>query len=119
MQNRCSTVGFDSKPDGTILGQKVTPLQRVGVYVPGGKAVYPSSVLMNIVPAKVAGVDEIIMVTPPGKDGKVNPATLVAAKEAGVDAVYKWAVHRQSQHLLMEPRASRKWIRSWDRAISM
>ena len=80
---------FDSKPDGTILGQKVTPLQRVGVYVPGGKAVYPSSVLMNIVPAKVAGVDEIIMVTPPGKDGKVNPATLVAAKEAGVDAVYK------------------------------
>ena len=80
---------FDSKPDGTILGQKVTPLQKVGVYVPGGKAVYPSSVLMNIVPAKVAGVDEIIMVTPPGKDGKVNPATLVAAKEAGVDAVYK------------------------------
>ena len=67
----------------------MTPLQRVGVYVPGGKAVYPSSVLMNIVPAKVAGVDEIIMVTPPGKDGKVNPATLVAAKEAGVDAVYK------------------------------
>ena len=62
---------FDSKPDGTILGQKVTPLHRVGVYVPGGKAVYPSSVLMNIVPAKVAGVDEIIMVTPPGKDGKV------------------------------------------------
>ena len=83
------TSWFDSKPDGTILGQKVTPLQRVGVYVPGGKAVYPSSVLMNIVPAKVAGVDEIIMVTPPGKDGKVNPATLVAAKEAGVDAVYK------------------------------
>lgn len=80
---------FDSKPNGTILGQKVTPLQRVGVYVPGGKAVYPSSVLMNIVPAKVAGVDEIIMVTPPGKDGCVNPATLVAAKEAGVDVVYK------------------------------
>ena len=80
---------FDSKPDGTILGQKVTALQRVGVYVPGGKAVYPSSVLMNIMPAKVAGVEEIIMVTPPGKDGKVNPATLVAAKEAGVDAIYK------------------------------
>ena len=67
----------------------MTPLQRVGVDVPGGKAVYPSSVLMNIVPAKVAGVDEIIMVTPPGKDGCVNPATLVAAKEAGVDVVYK------------------------------
>ena len=80
---------FDSKPDGTILGQKVTALQRVGVYVPGGKAVYPSSVLMNIMPAKVAGVEEIIMVTPPGKDGKVNPTTLVAAKEAGATAVYK------------------------------
>lgn len=80
---------FDSRPDGSILGQKVTPLQRVGVYVPGGKAVYPSSVLMNVMPAKVAGVDEIIMVTPPGKDGKVNPTTLVAAKEAGVDMVYK------------------------------
>lgn len=80
---------FDSKPDGTILGQKVTPLQRVGVYVPGGKAVYPSSVLMNVMPAKVAGVDEIIMVTPPGKTGKVNPNTLVAAKEAGVDKIYK------------------------------
>ena len=80
---------FDSKPDGTILGQKVTPLQRVGVYVPGGKAVYPSSVLMNVMPAKVAGVDEIIMVTPPGKEGKISPNTLVAAKEAGVDKIYK------------------------------
>lgn len=80
---------FDSKPNGTMLGQKVTPLHRVGVYVPGGKAVYPSSVLMNILPAKVAGVDEIVMTTPPGKDGKVNPNTLVAAKEAGVDIVYK------------------------------
>lgn len=72
-----------------MLGQKVTPLKRVGVYVPGGKAVYPSSVLMNIVPAKVAGVDQIIMTTPPGKDGKVCPTTLVAAKEAGADKVYK------------------------------
>lgn len=80
---------FDSKPDGTILGQKVTPLHRVGVYVPGGKAVYPSSVLMNMVPAKVAGVDEIVMVTPPGKDGKVTPNTLVAAHEAGADVIYK------------------------------
>ena len=80
---------FDSKPDGTMLGQKVTALARVGVYVPGGKAVYPSSVLMNIIPAKVAGVDEVVMVTPPGKDGKVNPNTLVAAKEAGVDVIYK------------------------------
>ncbi len=80
---------FDSKPDGTMLGQKVTALQRVGVYVPGGKAVYPSSVLMNVIPAKVAGVEEIVMVTPPGKDGKINPNTLVAANEAGVDVVYK------------------------------
>lgn len=80
---------FDSKPDGTILGQKITPLHRVGVYVPGGKAVYPSSVLMNVMPAKVAGVDEIIMVTPPGKNGKVSPNTLVAAKETGVDKIYK------------------------------
>ncbi|MDE5780703.1 MAG: histidinol dehydrogenase [Lachnospiraceae bacterium] len=80
---------FDSKPDGSILGQKVTPLEKAGVYVPGGKAAYPSSVLMNIIPAKVAGVDKIIMVTPPGKDGKVNAGTLVAANEAGVDIVYK------------------------------
>ena len=80
---------FDSRPDGTILGQKVTPLKRVGVYVPGGKAVYPSSVLMNIVPAKVAGVEEIVMVTPPGPDGKVAPNTLVAAREAGADVIYK------------------------------
>ena len=80
---------FDSKPDGTILGQKVTALHRVGVYVPGGKAAYPSSVLMNVMPAKVAGVDEIVMTTPPGKAGKVTPTTLVAAKEAGVDVIYK------------------------------
>ena len=80
---------FDSKPDGTMLGQKVTALSRVGVYVPGGKAAYPSSVLMNVIPAKVAGVEEIIMCTPPGKDGKVYPTTLVAAKEAGVDVIYK------------------------------
>lgn len=80
---------FDSKPDGTILGQKVTALARVGVYVPGGKAAYPSSVLMNVMPAKVAGVEQIIMCTPPGNDGKVYPTTLVAAKEAGVDVIYK------------------------------
>lgn len=80
---------FDSQPNGIILGQKVTPLETVGVYVPGGKAVYPSSVLMNIIPAKVAGVSRIIMTTPPGKDGKVNPNTLVAAHEAGADEIYK------------------------------
>lgn len=80
---------FKSTPQGTMLGQKVTPLEKVGVYVPGGKAVYPSSVLMNIMPAKVAGVDKIIMTTPCNAEGKVNPAVLVAAKEAGADEVYK------------------------------
>lgn len=80
---------FTSGTNGTMLGQKVTPLNRVGVYVPGGKAVYPSSVLMNIVPAKVAGVPHIVMTTPPGKDGKVCASTLVAAKEAGADEIYK------------------------------
>ena len=80
---------FDAKPDGTILGQKITPMQNVGVYVPGGKAAYPSTTLMNVVPAKVAGVPNIIMTTPAGADGKVNPATLVAADIAGVDAIYK------------------------------
>ncbi len=80
---------FDSKPDGTILGQKITALESVGVYVPGGKAAYPSSVLMNIIPAEVAGVERIVMVTPPGRDGKVNPVTLTAAHLAGATEVYK------------------------------
>lgn len=80
---------FDSRPDGVMLGQKVTALARVGVYVPGGKAAYPSSVLMNVIPAKVAGVEKIIMATPCNKEGKVNPATLVAADLAGVDEIYK------------------------------
>ena len=80
---------FDTTTDGTILGQKVTPLESTGVYVPGRKTAYPSSVLMNVIPAKVAGVEKIVMVTPPGKDGKVNPGTLVAANEAGADEIYK------------------------------
>lgn len=80
---------FTSTEEGTMLGQKVTPLNRVGVYVPGGKAVYPSSVLMNVVPAKVAGVPHIVMTTPPDKNGKIEPSTLVAAKEAGADEIYK------------------------------
>ena len=83
------TSWFDAKPDGTILGMKITALEKVGVYVPGGKAAYPSSVLMNVVPAKVAGVDQVIMTTPPGADGTVNPGTLVAADIAGVDVIYK------------------------------
>lgn len=80
---------FDSKEDGTILGMKITPIAKAGVYVPGGKAAYPSSVLMNVIPAKVAGVSEIVMTTPPGADGKVNPGTLVAADIAGVNTIYK------------------------------
>lgn len=80
---------FDAKEDGTILGQKITPIDKVGVYVPGGKAVYPSSTLMNVIPARVAGVKSLVMTTPPGPDGKVNPGILVAAKIAGVDKIYK------------------------------
>jgi len=88
-EKQLRTSWFDAKPDGTILGQKITPIARAGVYVPGGKAAYPSSVLMNVIPARVAGVPEIIMLTPPGKDGKVNPGTLAAADIAGVDRIYK------------------------------
>ncbi|MED9903005.1 MAG: histidinol dehydrogenase [Lachnospiraceae bacterium] len=80
---------FDTKPDGTILGQRMTPIERAGVYVPGGKAAYPSSVLMNIIPAKVAGVEQIIMTTPCNSEGKVNPGTLVAADIAGADVIFK------------------------------
>lgn len=80
---------FDSEPSGILLGQKVTPIASVGVYVPGGKAAYPSSVLMNVLPAKVAGVERIVMVTPPGADGTVYEGTLVAAHEAGVTEIYK------------------------------
>ena len=80
---------FDASKEGIILGQKITPIQKVGVYVPGGKAAYPSTVLMDVIPAKIAGVTRLVMVTPPDKDGNVNPGTLVAAKEAGVTEVYK------------------------------
>ena len=80
---------IDTKEDGSILGQRILPIEISGVYVPGGKAAYPSSVLMNVIPAKVAGVERIVMCTPPGKDGKVNPGTLVAADIAGVTESYK------------------------------
>ena len=88
-ENQLRNSWFDPKPDGTILGMKILPIAIAGVYVPGGKAAYPSSVLMNVLPAKVAGVERIIMTTPPGADGKVNPGTLVAAHIAGVDEIYK------------------------------
>ena len=81
--------GFEIKGDGFILGQKVTPLESAGLYVPGGKAAYPSTVLMNAVPAKIAGVNRIVMVTPPLQNGKIKPEVLVAAKIAGVSEVYK------------------------------
>lgn len=88
-EKQLRTSWFDSKPDGTILGQRMIPISRAGVYVPGGKAAYPSSVLMNVIPAKVAGVEQIIMTTPCNSEGKVNAGTLVAADIAGVDAIYK------------------------------
>ena len=88
-QKQLQNSWFTTTTEGTLLGQKVTPLSRVGVYVPGGKAVYPSSVLMNIVPAKVAGVPEIVMTTPPDREGHVCASTLVAAREAGADVIYK------------------------------
>ena len=80
---------IDTRPDGSLLGQRILPLATSGVYVPGGKAAYPSSVLMNVIPARVAGVKKIVMTTPASADGKVNPGTLVAAKIAGVDEIYK------------------------------
>ena len=81
--------GFQMEKDGIILGQKVTPIENVGIYVPGGTAAYPSTVLMDSIPAKIAGCKQIVMVTPPGKDGKVNPAILAAADVAGVDRIFK------------------------------
>ncbi len=108
---------FDTKENGTILGQKITPLQRVGVYVPGGTAAYPSSVLMNIIPAKVAGVKEIVMTTPPGRDGSMNPATLVAADIAGAAKIYKAAGLRRLPRLPLVRRQFRRSIKLRGRVI--
>ena len=83
------STGFEMERDGIILGQKVTPIEKVGIYVPGGTAAYPSTVLMDTIPAKIAGCKQIVMVTPPGRDGKVNPAILAAADVAGVDRIFK------------------------------
>ena len=97
---------FDSQESGIILGQKVTPLARVGVYVPGGKAVYPSSVLMNVIPAKVAGVEQIIMTTPPGADGKsIRPHSWRQRRRAWTPSI-RWAARRRSLRWRSEPRAS-------------
>ena len=110
---------FDTKKNGVILGQKVTALESVGVYVPGGKAAYPSSVLMNIIPAEVAGVERIVMVTPPGKDGKVNPVTLTAACLAGATEVYKVGGAQAVAALALGPSPFPGSTRSWGRAISL
>lgn len=107
----------NDKP-GIVLGQKYTPIQRAGVYVPGGTAAYPSTVLMDVIPAKVAGVGQIVMTTPAGRDGKVNPAILAAAVIAGIDLILKRAAHRPWQPLPTAPRASPPWIRSSAPAIS-
>ena len=84
---------------GIVLGQKVTPIEKVGVYVPGGTAAYPSTVLMDTIPAKIAGCPRIVMVTPPGKDGKINPVILAAAKIAGVDQIFK--VVSSTHHIMV------------------
>ena len=101
--------------DGIVVGQKVTPIEKVGLYVPGGTAAYPSTVLMDSVPAKIAGCREIVIVTPPGKDGKVNPVILAAAKIAGVDRIFKVGGAQAIAALAYGPR----WIRSWGPATPM
>ena len=111
--------GFQMEKDGIILGQKVTPIENVGIYVPGGTAAYPSTVLMDSIPAKIAGCKQIVMVTPPGKDGKVNPAILAAADVAGVDRIFKVG---GAQAVAAWPTAlnpSPRWIKSWDPATPL
>ena len=105
--------------DGVVIGQKVTPIEKVGLYVPGGTAAYPSTVLMDSIPAKIAGCSQIVMVTPPGKDGKVNPVILAAAKIAGVDRISRSAAHRQWRRWRMARSPSPRWTRSWVRATPM
>lgn len=108
-----------TEANGTILGQKVTPLDSVGVYVPGGTAAYPSSVLMNVMPAKVAGVERIVMVSPPGANGKLPAAVVVAAQEAGVKEIFKVGEHKQLPLLLMEQKRFSLLIKSSDQVTSM
>ena len=97
---------------GIVTGQKIIPVDRAGLYVPGGTAAYPSTVLMDSIPAKIAGVKEIVMVTPPNSEGKVNPVILAAAKVAGVDKIFRLAAHRPLPPLLTAPKVCRRWIRS-------
>jgi len=118
MKSRRRNPGFHRK-EGVIVGQLYRPLEVVGVYVPGGTAAYPSSVLMCAVPAKVAGVSKIVMTTPPGKDEKINPAILVAANEAGVDEIYKVGGAQAVAALALERRQSRKWTKLWGRGTYM
>ena len=102
---------------GIVLGQKYTPIEKAGVYVPGGTAAYPSTVLMDVIPAKVAGVKEIVMTTPAGPDGKVNPSILAAAVIAGIDKIFKTGAPRPWPRWLTAPRAFPRWIRSSAPAI--
>ena len=105
--------------DGVILGQRILPLARVGIYVPGGTASYPSTVLMNAIPAQIAGVEDIVMVTPPGRDGAVSPAILAAAQVAGVTRIFKCGGAQAIAALAYGRRASPRWTRSWVRATPM
>ena len=107
----------NDKP-GIVLGQKYTPIEKAGVYVPGGTAAYPSTVLMDVIPAKVAGVSEIVMTTPAGKDGRVNPVILAAAATAGVTKIFKTGGAQAVAALATAPRASLRWIRSLAPATS-
>ena len=118
-EKQLKTSWFDSSADGVILGQKLTALDAVGVYVPGGKAAYPSSVFMNVIPAKVAGVGRIVMTTPPGADGKIAPFTLVAAREAGVDQIYKAGGAQAIGALAFGTETIQRSIKLWDPAIFM
>lgn len=108
---------IDTRPDGSILGQRILPIAVSGVYVPGGKAAYPSSVLMNVIPAKVAGVERIVMTTPAGADGKVNPALWLPQRLQVLMKFIRWAARRQSPRWLLARKAFRKWTRSRDPAI--
>lgn len=108
-----------SSHSGTLLGQRVIPVEKVGLYVPGGTAAYPSTVLMDAIPAQIAGCREICIATPPNRQGKISPAVLAAAKIAGVTRIFKMGGARQLQHWLSVRRVCRRWIKLSDPATLM
>ena len=117
---RSSRAALTPMPNGVITGQRVRGLHRVGVYVPGGTAGYPSSVLMNVIPAQVAGVEEIVMATPPGRTGKPDPNILAAAYVAGVDRVFLMGGAQAVAALALRHRErAPRWTRLWARATSL